>query len=794
MKVKQYRNLFEKWNTLLLESGEKSSKKAFDPEEPEIAQAISAILTKQAEESDQDIYAVDISLADQALEQPEDQAQAKKSLQRDVERFLFLSGANQIKSDDPAGGGSPVQSFCSDTRLCEDPERLKVKKPSKRQKDSLYVDDLSDIEPELGVDDSPDYEIYDSPDNPSEEYDSPDRHPPYRVLKKTSTGGDGEGAGASPYRRKLHNKKLYEIVKDLIQEGVSPFLLDEAATAKRGGIEAQKATAQVLNEGKLKGTDRVAISNISGSGIPDVVVVDNSKLGKGKVGPETPMDADLWNKLVGIKGAVVAEFEIKSSTPNKKNVYDVMYFDQTLGEEDQGEPYFSAILEKMVSRIEKNFRFYKKEDLEQDSRAQLFPKTPESYMLFSEAKKELAKDKKFRKLVWDKKRKKYIQGPVNEPAVLAKLVDIMLTQAYYLAPTTEEEADKMGLPKKCGSFGEVNSPSVEEDVWYSLGEWNTWEGAETDRPKFAQKGWGSKNFKDNTLKYTYVSAMPLWLKKYGYVIFVVDDSDVATSWREKGKRIGKQRTEGNWKIFVSKESEELAEPVYQFVSAREIAIDKRTTLYKQLKSYGEPSEGEEYIANPRFFIMVGGSPRAATTSGSFDPDCFKIVTADRSEDVQSVVTEVADQLEKHWTTKVSGDNWTSKGAGTTWGDDYFVVAQRIVVGKTKEEREGNYYYEKVFIFSARGDDPLGLGVSSYRKAMVGDLINEGADTLSVAFGSFGTPSRDKQSRVKIYSDLLLEPNAANAYKVQPCVHSEKLGRCPNNKKNNRYDPIIRKKR
>ena len=495
-------------------------------------------------------------------------------------------------------------------------------------------------------------------------------------------------------------KALYKIIMEALQES-------EKSDADRGGTEAQVATRNVLNGILPEGL--VAISNIAGSGIPDVVVVNNN-VDKVSVAADTPMNANLWNKLVQIPGAVVAEFEVKSSTvkgdtaPDAQVTNQVAFFDQTLGEGHEDEKYFTPFLKSKVEQMKDKFEF-------RDGKNKSL-----TYDEMLSALKENAPERK------DK-----------EAWATGKLLDMMLTQAYVIEDNV-----------KCGNYGELTAPPEGTSDYYDLSNWKEQNKSgkftkKTERPvNMGQKHFGArKSFKG---VYSALPAEYFELDGQMIVTFVADSKHIGG----KGKPITPQR--GGWKLHL------LVGGAYKFISAKEIT---------------------DAISNPdgkRYFIATGGSLRAASTSGKFDKNCFRVERG--SDEFEVSFAAMMKDLKAHWSG--TPKNATEKANDVPWGDDYFVVAERKqCIGKDAEGKmkpiKGMYWYDRIHIFKARERDPLNMGVDSISPDSVG----------SFGLDSYGTPSQDKQSRIKLYANI--DMGGESSYEVNPRVESKKViaaGGCP----------------
>jgi hypothetical protein len=383
-----------------------------------------------------------------------------------------------------------------------------------------------------------------------------------------------------------------------------------------------------------------ATSNISGSTTPDVIV-GLTKREDGKIEP-------------------YAEFEVKSASGGEEDLkLQTTFFDKTLslGHTDDEAKYFTPILKQiLIPRVKKG-----------------------AVKLYEESET----GEKGWKLLDQQDAVNKINNMGDE-----SLVDLALTR---LGVDLVQDPTTGKYVPDCGEYGQITARS-KYTGYYDLDNVKEVIGSKGAQGKghFAAQGnW--HNFSSSAEPVVFVDDDGKLL--YDFLVFA--SNNVAENDRIRGKEIGKskpKRGEEQFKVYFL----EKATGNYYFASAVEVT----NNVAKKLKDYDldDPAYG-----NKRYFQLTG-SKRGASTSGKFNPKCFKLVAGNQNNS-DNIIKEAFKQLKAHWKPKEKEGEPKPKWGG----DDYFVVARNIGTAKQPE-------YNELFIYCTTPDnDPLKLGAPLFEE-------------------------------------------------------------------------------
>jgi len=273
-----------------------------------------------------------------------------------------------------------------------------------------------------------------------------------------------------------------------------------------------------------------------------------------------------------------------------------------------------------------------------------------------------------------------------------KLAHLLLTQIGL-----DKEGGKM-----CGEYGQLVAPVVD---YYDSGQIDVWKAPADAVGKF-RKNWPSEiSTSARPVAFFDDCDNPVGLQDKRGVTNVFFEVDAAG---EKKGRVKPSSIKGEFKLFFHNDTSD----TYSSGTALDVT--------NKIKPKLDPNKIKD-LEGKKYFMLVG-STRAASTSGKFNKKCFRHTAATATDDQPNqdvVIDEAVARIEEHW----------EKG-----GDNYFVVANKT---------DG---YKTLYVYATKANkDPLKLGVPYF-----GD---QRGNMQNIGFDSYGLPTRDKQVRMKIYSDM-----------------------------------------
>jgi hypothetical protein len=270
---------------------------------------------------------------------------------------------------------------------------------------------------------------------------------------------------------------------------------------------------------------------------------------------------------------------------------------------------------------------------------------------------------------------------------------------------TQIGLDKEG-GKMCGEYGRLTAPVVDVG-YYDSAQISTWKAPADAVNKF-RKNWPSEiSTSARPVAFFDDCDNPVGLQDKRGVTNIFFEVDAAG---EKKGRVKPSSVKGEFKLFFYNDTSD----TYSSGTAIDVTKDIKPKL---------DANKIKHLEGKKYFMLVG-STRAASTSGKFNKKCFRHTAALATDDQQNqdvVIDEAVKQIEKHWNPEKGGDN-------------YFVVANKS---------DG---YKTLYVYATKDNvDPLELGVPYF-----GD---QRGNMQNIGFDSYGLPTRDKQVRMKIYSDM-----------------------------------------